>query len=183
MFQTQMKRYFPMPDYDLSEPDRVVVKIQGQVLDEKYTRLLMERTDLDLLTVILLDKVQKRIRISREECKKLKNIRAIEGRYPNIFVSSWVAFVTEEKARHILNKGLDNKYYREIVQQLVREHGPVSRKEIDKLLLNKLPEVLTAKQKKDKTHNLLASLVREEIIENKGSNRSPQWILKKTEKH
>ena len=76
MFQTQMKRYFPMPDYDLSGSNRVVVKIQGQVLDEKYTRLLMERTDLDLWTVILLDKVQKRIRISREEYKKLKNIKA-----------------------------------------------------------------------------------------------------------
>src|SRR3989304_7017503 len=119
MFQTQMKRYFPMPDYDLSEPNKVVVKIQGQVLDEKYTRLLMERTDLDLWTVILLDKVQKRIRISREEYKKLKNIKAVEGRYPNIFVSSWVAAATEEKARHIRDKGLDTRYYKDMIIQLM----------------------------------------------------------------
>lgn len=178
MFQTQMKRYFPMPDYDLSESNRVVVKIQGQVLDEKYTRLLMERTDLDLWTVILLDKVQKRLRISREGYKKLKSIRAVEGRYPNIFVSSWVAAATDEEAQHIRNKGLDTRYYKEIIIQLVREHGPVSREKIDELLLDKLPEVLTEKQKKSKVHNLLASLVKEEVIENRGSKRLSQWFLK-----
>lgn len=184
MFHTQMKRYFPMPDYDLSESNRVVVKIQGQVIDEKYTRLLMERTDLDLWTVILLDKVQKRNHISREECKKLKDIGAVEGRYPNIFVSSWVAAATEEKARHIRNKGLDTKYYKDMVIQLVREHGPVSRKEIDELLLDKLPEVLTEKQKKHKIHNLLSSLAgRDGIIRNIVSRPSSQWVLKETKKH
>jgi len=183
MFQTQMKRFFPMPDYDLSESNRVVVKIQGQILDEKYTRLLMESTELDLWTVILLDKVQKRIRISREGYKKLKGIRAVEGRYPNIFVSSWVAAATEEEAQHIRNKGLDTKYYKGIIMQLVREHGPVSREKIDQLLLDKLPEVLTEKQKKSKVHNLLASLVKEEIIENRGSNRFSQWFLKEIKKH
>jgi len=40
MFQTQMNRYFPLPDYDLSQPDKVVVKIRGEILDERYTRLL-----------------------------------------------------------------------------------------------------------------------------------------------
>jgi ATP-dependent DNA helicase RecG len=184
MFQTQMKRYFPMPDYDLGEADRVVVKILGQVLDEKYTRLLMESSDLDLWTVILLDKVQKRVRISRKEYKKLKDIRAVEGRYPNIFVSSWVAAATAKEAQHIRNKGLDTKYYKEITKQLVREHGPVSRKKIDQLLLDKLPEVLTEKQKKNKIHNILASLAgKEGIFENIGSNRYPQWVLKEIKKH
>ena len=28
-------RFLPLPDYDLSEPERVVVTIQGRVLDEK----------------------------------------------------------------------------------------------------------------------------------------------------
>ena len=59
MFTKQRERYFPMPDYDLSEPERVKVRIIGKVLDEKYTRMLMARTDLDLLDVIALDKVQK----------------------------------------------------------------------------------------------------------------------------
>ena len=41
MFLTQRQRFFPLPDYDLSRPDRVVVTIQGKILDENYTRLLI----------------------------------------------------------------------------------------------------------------------------------------------
>ena len=55
MFQKQRNRFFPMPDYDLSQPERVSVKIGGRILDEHYARLLMSQTDLDLETIILLD--------------------------------------------------------------------------------------------------------------------------------
>ena len=37
-----------MPDYDLSEPERVKVRIIGKVIDEKYTRMLKSRPNLDL---------------------------------------------------------------------------------------------------------------------------------------
>ncbi|MCK4825433.1 putative DNA binding domain-containing protein, partial [bacterium] len=146
MFETQMRRYFPLPDYDLSQPDRVVVRIQGEILDERYTRLLIERTDLDLWTVILLDKVQKGFRISREEHKALKRLKLIEGRYPNLFISSRLAFEMGEEARHIRYKGLDKRYYKDLILALIREHGPVSREKINELLLDKLPEILTEKQ-------------------------------------
>jgi len=72
MFQTQMKRFFPMPDYNLTESDRVQVAIPGNILDEQYTRLLMERADLDLWQVILLDRVQKRLGITRDAHRLLK---------------------------------------------------------------------------------------------------------------
>src|SRR3990172_8169225 len=32
MFQTQMKRFFPLPDYDLTEPERVAVTVRGSIL-------------------------------------------------------------------------------------------------------------------------------------------------------
>ena len=35
MFLTQKNRFFPMPDFDLSTPERVVVRIHGKILDEK----------------------------------------------------------------------------------------------------------------------------------------------------
>ena len=178
MFQTQMKRYFPLPDYDLNQPDRVAVKICGEILDESYTRLLMERTDLNLWAVILLDKVQKRVRISRQEHKILKELKVIEGRYPNLFVSSRIAAATGDKARYILNRGLDEKYYQDITVKLIREHGPVTREDIDNLLMNKLPAVLSEKQKKAKIHNLLCELAsRAGTIRNMGSRRYPKWVL------
>ena len=179
MFETQMRRYFPLPDYDLSQPDRVVVKIRGEILDERYTRLLIERTDLDLWTVILLDKVQKDFRISREEHKALKRRKLVEGRYPNLFISSRLASEMGEEVQHIRYKGLDKRYYKELILSLIREYGPISRKKINELLLAKLPEILTEKQKKTKIHNLLSELSRREgKIENQGSRKYPSWTMR-----
>ncbi|PIW85971.1 MAG: transcriptional regulator [Nitrospirae bacterium CG_4_8_14_3_um_filter_50_41] len=177
MFLLQKNRFLPLPDYDLSEPERVVVTIPGRILDEKYTRLLMERTDLDLWAVMLLDKVQKGVRIEREEHRELKNIGLVEGRYPNLIVSAKVAAATDQRAKHIRDRGLGRGFYRELIIELIREHGPVPRDEINRLLLDKLPDAFSAKQKNSLIHNLLTTLCRQRIIRNQGSRRYPQWVL------
>lgn len=181
MFLAQRKRFFPLPDYDLSDTERVQVRIQGKILDENYTRLLIEKTDLPLETVMLLDRVQKRQPISREAHQMLKQQRLVEGRYPNLFVSSVVAAVTGEKARYIRNRGFDKKYYADMIEALVKTHGPVGRDQIDELLLDKLPDVLTPKQKKTKIHNLLHELAAKGRIENKGGRRYPKWAVGKAD--
>lgn len=177
MFMKQRQRFFPMPDYDLSQPERVMVTLRGRILDERYTRLLMAQTDLDLGTIILLDKVQKGQRIGADEAKRLKVAKLAEGRYPNLIIAGRVAAATGEKARHIRNRGFDSQYYRDLVVALVREHQPVSREDIDKLLLDKLPEVLTGEQKLNRIHNLLRQLAEARIIANVGSRRWPKWVL------
>lgn len=176
MFQTQRKRFFPLPDYDLSNPERVAVEIQGRILDERYTRLLMVNSDLDLATIMLLDRVQKRHRISTDEHRRLKAARLVEGRYPNLIVAAQVAEVTGEKARHIRERGFNNRYYRDLILNLIGEHQPISREDIDKLLLDKLPDVLNKEQRIDKIHNLISSLAGKKI-RNIGSRRIPKWIL------
>lgn len=178
MFRSQMQRFFPLPDYDLSQKDRVVVRIRGEVLNENYTRLLMQRTDLDLWTVILLDKVQKKVSVSRTERKRLKRQGLVEGRYPNLLVSSQVAEATGEKARHIRDRGLDRKFYQDLVLELIREHGPVTREDIDNLLMDKLPDVLSEQQKRNRVHNLLGDLRRKQrLIRNIGTDTKPKWVL------
>ena len=67
MFTTQRQRNFPMPDYELNEPGRVRVRLIGKVIDEKYTWMLADRTDLNLMDVIALDKVQKGKPLSDDE--------------------------------------------------------------------------------------------------------------------
>jgi|AntAceMinimDraft_16_1070373.scaffolds.fasta_scaffold10902_3 ATP-dependent DNA helicase RecG len=175
MFRLQVGRFFPLPTYDLSEPERVVVTLNGEILDEQYTRLLMERTDLDLWQVMLLDKIQKRVPISREEHRQLKGAKLVEGRYPNLFIIGRIAEVVGDSARHIRNRGFDKKYYLDLILALVREHGPVDRPEINRLLLDKLPEVMTEKQKKVKVHNLLSELARKGQIRNIGGRRYSRW--------
>jgi len=178
MYMTQAKRFFPMPDYDLSDTEKVSVSIGGAILDERYSRLLMEHTDLDLWTIVLLDKVQKRVRISREDHASLKSKRLVEGRYPSVFVAAKVAAVTGEQAKHIRNRGLDQDYYIHLVLELVRTYQPVGRSRIDELLMDKLPEVLSDKQKRCKIHNLLAKMSQRGLIENDGSRRRPRWKVK-----
>ena len=175
-----------MPDYDLSQPERVALTVRGRILDERYTRLLMAQTDLDLGTIILLDKVQKGQRIDAEGAKRLKAARLVEGRYPNLLVAGNVAAVAGQKAQHIRNRGFDSQYYRDLIVALVAEHQPVSREDIDALLLDKLPEVLTQEQKLTKVHNLLRNLAEAGVIQNVGVRRWPKWVLgnqRSTENH
>ncbi len=176
MFLTQKERCFPMPDYDLSDSSRVLVTIHGTIVNENYSRLLMARTDLDLWAVMSLDKVQKGLKIRNDIYKKLKKTGLVEGRYPNIYISTKVAKVTGLKAEYIRKRGLERKYYRDIVLELIQHHGPVSREEINQLLMNKLPEVLNDDKKSILIHNLLTSLRKKDLIKNTGSRKSPKWI-------
>ena len=84
MYQIQKEKCFPLPTYDLSDPNRVKVTLYGRILDKNYTQLLRSNGDLDLQTVFLLDKVQKHEVISKESYKILKKQGIVEGRYPNI---------------------------------------------------------------------------------------------------
>jgi len=176
MFQVQRRRFFPLPDYDLSQPERVMVTLRGRILDVRYTRLLMAQGELDLGTIMLLDKVQKGQRIAAADAKRLKAAKLVEGRYPNLMVAGSVAAVAGQKAQHIRNRGFDSQYYRDMIVALVREHQPVSREDIDKLLLDKLPEVLTHDQKLNRVHNLLRQLADTGRIQNVGGRRWPKWV-------
>ncbi len=139
MFETQRRRSFPMPDYDLSAPGQVAASLSGRILDERYTRPLMERTDLDLGQVMLLDRVQKGQRIDRDEHRRLKSAGLVEGRYPNLIVAGAVAKATGEAGRHIRERGFNQQYSLDLILALVREHGPVGCEEIDQLLFAQAP--------------------------------------------
>ncbi len=98
MFTLQRQRSFPMPDYELSDPTKVVVRLTGRVHDENYTQLLMRQTEIDLMDVIALDKVQKKRPLDDETFKRLKARKLIEGRRPNIFISAKIADVIGDRA-------------------------------------------------------------------------------------
>lgn len=177
MFETQRRRSFPLPDYDLSRPGEVRVEIQGRVLDERYTRLLLQQPGLSLSEVMLLDRVQKGRELTRDQHKHLKARGLVEGRYPHPIVSGGIAKATGEVARHIRQRGLDKRHYIELMLEMIRVHGPVGRKELDELLVPKLPERLTEKQKRIKVRNLVQELRVSGRIENLGTRSDPKWVL------
>jgi len=80
----------------------------------------MANTDLDLLTLMLLDKVQKRRAITPEEHRLLKARKLVEGRYPNVVVAAKVAASVGEKAKHIRDRGFNGKYYQDLILVLTR---------------------------------------------------------------
>lgn len=60
IYNIQKEKCFPLPTYDLEQLNRVSVTLYGKVLNENYSQLLYTNDTLDLITVFLLDKIQKR---------------------------------------------------------------------------------------------------------------------------
>ncbi|ACL02979.1 putative transcriptional regulator [Desulfatibacillum aliphaticivorans] len=176
MYQMQMKRFFPLPAYNLEDPKRVVVKIHGEILDEQYSIALMQKANLDLWTVILLDKVQRNIQISKEDADILRNSGLIEGRYPKLFVSAQIADTVDKKAQYLHNRGLDETHYAKLIIEHINQFGSITRKEADALLYPKLPEILDEKQKKNKINRLLSVVLKGKIV-NTGSKRKPKYEI------
>lgn len=175
----QARRYFPMPDYDLSEPTAVKMTVYGSVVDPAYSRLLIQKTDLPLDEILALDRVQKRLPLSDEMIRRLRRDGLIEGRKPNLHVSASVAKVTASKADYIRTRAQDDDYYCKLITDYLKKFGRASREEIDKLLLDKLSEALDANQKKTKVANLLTKLRRSGVLRNVSSRSQPQWELDK----
>ena len=178
IFNFQRARFFPMPDYDLSN-DKVKVTISGKILDLEYARLLAQNKDLTLEEIIMLDKVQKKKELTPFEEKLLKGKKLIEGRKPNYFIGIKVAQKTNQKALYSKNKGFDKSYYLDLITKAINEHNELNRSEIDELLWEKLPNWMSDKQKKTKIGNLLSELRLANKIENKGTFSKPNWSLKK----
>lgn len=158
MVSSQRKRFLPLPDYDGSTLSQTFFNIYGQVIDENYSKLLMERADLPLEQVIWLDRVQKKHRIASAQSDVLRKAKLIEGRKPNFFVSAKIAEATDTRAEYSRNKGLNDKYYKTFVLQHIQEFKSVPVSEVRSLLLDKLPSSLTDQQKLAKVKNLLTSL-------------------------
>lgn len=79
---SQRRRFLPLPDYDLTEAGAVKLTIYGAVIDTNYSEQLMKHTDLRLEDVLALDRVQKKMPISKEAVARLRHTRLIEGRSP-----------------------------------------------------------------------------------------------------
>lgn len=177
MYQIQRDKCFPLPTYDLNTTNRVKVVVYGKILDKNYTQLLYSNGELDIQTVFLLDKVQKKETISKESFKILKKQGLVEGRYPNLFVSFKVADIVGQKADYIRNKGLDDDICKQLIVKALDTMGEVSKQELMEILEKALPEVLSENQKSKKVSNLLQAMKKDGIVAARGTNRYAKWYL------
>jgi ATP-dependent DNA helicase RecG len=182
VFDTQRDRYFPLPDYDLSTYNKVAVTVYGKLLDQNYTRLLFSRGDLELESVYLLDRVQKKLPLTKEQYQMLRKLGVIEGKAPKIFISLEVAAIVDKRAQYTKNRAMDDKYYIDLIANYLRQFGIGTKEELVKLLSDKLSDVLDAKQKDNKVRSLLRAMHNNGMIERTTQNkRSGAWRLAQSE--
>ena len=182
MFEGQRRRYFPLPDYDLSQADQVKVTIYGRIIDAAYSRLLIQKTELSLPEIIGLDRVQKGLTLDAGMLKRLRKGRLVEGRKNSLHVGAGIAEAIGSKADYIKKRSFDDAHYKKLIREYLQKFGSASRKEIDALLLDKLSDALDEKQKLTKINNLLTKLRKDGMICNTASKRAPAWALLNEEK-
>jgi len=177
MFVSQKERWLPMPDYDKSDNDNVVLTLPGNVIDENYSLMLLENTNIDLTTAVLLDKVQKGKPISENAVKMLRKEKLIEGRKPHLYVSKYIAKATDKQVEYTLKKGFNDAECQEWIIKALNDHKVLSRKQINELLWNKLPIDFTEDQKMAKIKNLLYKMHKNNTID---LDENRNWRLRRT---
>lgn len=177
MFRVQRERNFPLPDYNLSEPGKVAVRITGKIIDPKYTRMLVRRKDLDILDVIALDKVQKGHVISKEEFVSLKSKKLIEGGLRHPFVSEDVAAATDTRTEYIRKRSFDRRHFKDMIVEYLKKFRVADKKTIENLILDKVSDALSDEQKHLFVKNLLQDLRKEGIITSTGGTKFAKWVL------
>jgi len=171
----QRERFLPLPDYDLSDGSHVKVTLYGRVVDEAYTRLLMERSDLPMVDVLALDRVQKGLPIDPSTRRRVKREGLIEGRSPHLSVAAVVAAATDKRAEYMRTRALDDSHYERLIIDYLDQFGSATRREIDALLLGKLSDLLDDEQKRSKVSNLLTRMKRDELVKRVGSKATGRW--------
>ena len=118
----------------------------------------MERQDLPLSNVILLDRIQKRQTITDDAVNMLRKAGLIEGRKPRFFVSAKVAAATNTKPVYTRNRGIAKARLKEFVLQHIKEFGSTPRTQFEELLFSMLPAVLSNEKKRNNVKNLLTEM-------------------------
>ena len=179
IYQILQRKYFPMPDYVLKD-NTVSVTVYGKTLDARYTHLLFDNPGLALDTIYSIDKVQKKQPLTKEESRFLRKEKLIEGKSPNYYISMSVAKMIDDQADYIKNKGFNDNYYKDMIINYLRKFDKAKKQQINNLLLNKLPDILSDQQKNNKVKNILSAMKRDGLITRDGNNQSTaSWILSK----
>lgn len=176
MFTEQMERRFPMPDYEIdNEQKEVAVRIYGNAINERYTKLLKDNDNLTLHDCISLDAIQKGHRIDDEIAQDLLKRSLIEGEAPNYIISLGVAKASRQLPQYTKAKGLDKARLKQMVLQLLQNAGKdgARREIIYDYLKDLLPSNKSQEQQLRYLGRLLVEMNEEGTIERSGL----RWLL------
>lgn len=124
MYQHQALRSFPLHDYDLGTPGVVKLRIYGEVVDPAYTKLLLQKTDIPLVDVLGLDRIQKNLPVVDAVLKRLRKAGWVEGRKPHLHISAKIAEVTASRSEYIRTRALDDNHYQRLILEYLNQFLP-----------------------------------------------------------
>ena len=170
MFTEQMERRFPMPDYEIDNAKKeVAVRIYGNAINERYTKLLKDNDTLTLHDCISLDAIQKGHRIDDEIAQDLLKRGLIEGEAPNYTISLGVAKASRQLPQYTKVRGLERDKIKHMILQYIQNAGAdgAKRDAILEYLQGTLPGRNTREQNSDLIRNILREMGQENIIVSK----------------
>lgn len=177
MFTEQMERRFPMPDYEIdNEKKEVAVRIYGNAINERYTKLLKDNDNLTLHDCISLDAIQKGHRIDEEIAQDLLKRGLIEGEAPNYIISLGVAKASKQLPSYTRVRGLERDKLKQMIIQYIQNAGSdgAKRDAILEYLQGTLPSRNTYEQNETLIYHLLSELRKAGLIEANGKI----WLAK-----
>lgn len=180
MFTEQMERRFPMPDYEIdNEKKEVAVRIYGNAINERYTKLLKDNDTLTLHDCISLDAIQKGHRIDDEIAQDLMKRGLIEGEAPNYTISLGVAKASKQLPSYTRVRGLERDKLKQMILQYIQNAGSdgAKRDAILEYLQGTLPSRNTYEQNETLIYHLLSELRKAGLIEANGKI----WLAKNTQ--
>ncbi len=177
MWKGQASRYLPLPDFDLTEPGHVTLRLQGRFIDENYSRTLLTHADLPWPDVLALDTIQKGGSPDDTLVKDLRHRGLIEGRKPKLHVAANIAAATETEAEYLHHRAFDDAYFCDLIVEYLKKFGSAKRAKFNRLLEGKVSDLLSPKQKQIKIYHLLQKLQREGKIVVEGYGRAGVWKL------
>lgn len=160
IFTEQRDRHFPMPDYEIDAANKeVAVCLYGSAINDAFTRLLSENTNLTLEDCVLQDAVQKGHRLSSADAQRLLNKSLAEGRYPHLTISLSVARQTKQLSEYTKEKGLEREKVKQMALQFIQNAGDDGVKKI--IIFDYLKDVLPQANSHAKNLRLLGNILSE----------------------
>lgn len=184
IFDEQWRRHFPMPDYEIDAVNKVVgVRLYGNAINEKYTKILKENKTLNLQECIALDAVQKGHQINEETAKELLGKGLIEGESPNYQISLRFAKMTHQLPEYTRVRGLERSKLKQMALQFIQNAGDdgAKREDIYEYLKAAMPGNRSDEQHLRLLGNLLNEMRDEKLIELAGKVWMPKRLEKRLE--
>lgn len=176
MFTEQMERRFPMPDYEIdNEKKEVAVRIYGNVINERYTKLLKDNDNLTLHDCISLDAIQKGHRIDDKIAQDLLKRCLIEGESPDYTISLGVAKASKQLSGYTKVRGLERDKIKLMILQYVKNAGDDGAKR--DAILEYLQDTLPGRNTKEQNSDLVRNILREMKQENAIITKNQLWYL------